>query len=151
MEEDEIIFKEGEHSPCVSFKRDWQIKNGRKEHSTLIEWCLMLYRPKDLNKAFRTPHYPMVTLEEVELTLVSLLLGKSTSGGWTNSLKGFLCTCVFSRWLETRVWYWVGPISEKPPTDKEGVVRNRNCQLNRHVHWTKAIYKNQIHNLLSKL
>ena len=28
----------------------------------------------------------------------------------------------------------VGPISEKPPTDKEGVVRNRNCQLTRHVH-----------------
>ena len=45
----------------------------------------------------------------------------------------------------------VGPISEKPPTDKEGVVRNRNCQLTRHVHWTQNHLQVPIHNLLSKL
>ena len=56
-----------------------------------------------------------------------------TSSSWSK-----LCwTCVFSRWLETRVWYWVEPISEKPLTDKEGVARNRNCQLTRHAHWTQ--------------
>ena len=66
MEEDGIIVKEEKHTPWVSSmlvidKRNMEEKNTPLSKND-VRICI---DPRDLNKALKRPHNPMVTVEEV--------------------------------------------------------------------------------------
>ena len=66
MEEDGIIVKEEEHKPWVSSmvvidKRKTKDKDTPPSEDNVRIWI----DPRELNKALKRPHYPMVTVEEV--------------------------------------------------------------------------------------
>ena len=65
MEEDGIIIKEEEHTPWVSSMLVIDKRKVKEQNTPLskndVRICI---DPRDLNKALRRPHYPMVTVEE---------------------------------------------------------------------------------------
>ena len=65
MEEDGIIVKEEEHTPWVSSMLVIDKRKVKEQNTPLskndVRICI---DPRDLNKAVRRPHYPMVTVEE---------------------------------------------------------------------------------------
>ena len=66
MEEDGIIVKEEKHTPWVSSMLVIDKRNMKKKNTPLskndVRICI---DPRDLNKALKRPHNPMVTVEEV--------------------------------------------------------------------------------------
>ena len=66
MEEDGIIVKEEEHTPWVSSMLVIDKRKVKEKNTPLskndVRICI---DPRDLNKALKRPHYPMVTVEEV--------------------------------------------------------------------------------------
>ena len=66
MEEDGIIVREEEHTPWVSSMLVIDKRKGKDRNlppsKNSVRICI---DPRDLNKALKRPHYPMVTVEEV--------------------------------------------------------------------------------------
>jgi hypothetical protein len=71
MEEDGIIVRDEGHTPWVSSMvvlDKWKGENKNDGSPTAREVRICL-DPRDLNKALKRPHYPMVTIEEVATRL----------------------------------------------------------------------------------
>lgn len=86
MEEDGIIVKEDEHTPWVSSMLVIDKRKVKEKNTPLskndVRICI---DSRDLNKALKRPHYPMVTVEEVADRLSgakSLMSLDACSGYW---------------------------------------------------------------------
>ena len=122
MEEDGIIVREEGHTPWVSSmvvvdKRKGENKNDGSPTAREVRICL---DPRDLNKALKRPHYPMVTIEEVATRLSGAQLFTSLdacSGFWQlpldiESSKLLTFNTPWGRYRFTRLPFGIAPAPE---------------------------------------
>ena len=123
MEEDGIIVKVEEHTPWVSSMlvvdkrkakgRDMNIPPSKDDVRICID-------PRDLNKALKRPHYPMVTVEEVATRLsgaTSFTSLDACSGYWQlqvddESSKRLTFNTPWGRYRFTRLPFGISPAPE---------------------------------------
>ncbi len=122
MEEDGIIVREESHTPWVSSmvvvdKRKGENKNDDSPTAREVRISL---DPRDLNKALKRPHYPMVTIEEVATRLSGAQLFTSLdacSGFWQlpldiESSRLLTFNTPWGRYRFTRLPFGIAPAPE---------------------------------------
>ena len=123
MEEDGIIVKEDEPTPWVSSmlvidKR--KVNDKRKDTPPSKDEVRTCIDPRDLNKALKRPHYPMVTVEEVANRLSGAKIFTSLdacSGYWhlpvdEESSKLLTFNTPWGRYRFTRLPFGISPAPE---------------------------------------